>query len=101
MTRHHGFGGNVRGVLIEDWASEGPETTIRKIDLNSPCPVRVGEVFEVESTRCVRLGERYPPSGSGEDYEDGGLTQPRTVVLVRLRGSRTEVISGDLAREPS
>jgi hypothetical protein len=50
----------------------------------------------VHSTRIVRLGRYYPPSGGGEDYESGGITNVRSVVLVSCDFG--EVISGDLAR---
>jgi hypothetical protein len=51
---------------------------------------------KVLDTRVVRLGTYYPPSGGGDDYESGGLSGPRSVVLVS--SDIGEVISGDLAR---
>jgi hypothetical protein len=50
----------------------------------------------VQSTRIVRVGRYYPPFGGGEDYEDGGLAEARSVVLVRC--DLGEVLSGDLQR---
>ena len=53
-------------------------------------------VMRVAGTRIVHIGDYYPPRGSGEDYEDGGLNNRRAIVLVRT--GRGEVISGDLVR---
>lgn len=81
----------------------GPERGI----WTEPCRWLDGETMTVLSTRCVRLGTYYPgsggwshgPDGSEYDYESGGLSSPRTVVLVLLEEG-PEVISGDLVRTP-
>jgi len=77
----NGFGGRERGLLVR--------TSPYSVDY-SATPVRV------VSTRVVRLGTYYGPSGSGEDAESGGLGKPRSVVLVLA--DIGEVISGDLVR---
>lgn len=75
------LGGPERGLVVRD-----PAYLVDYADT----PV------EVHGTRVVRLGVYYPPSGGGEDYEDGGLEHPRSVVLVL--SDIGEVISGDLRR---
>lgn len=79
------FGGPDRGIHGETVRMEAPSVM-------------------VADTRCVRLGTYYPggggwshgPDGSEYDYEGGGLSTPRTVVLVRTEMG--EVISGDFQR---
>jgi hypothetical protein len=56
------------------------------------------ESLAVRGTRNVRLGTYYPPSGNGEDYEDGGLSSASVVVLISTDCG--EVISGDYERAP-
>ncbi len=81
----------------------GPERGV----WTGPCRWADGATMTVLSTRCVRLGTYYPgsggwshgPDGSEYEYEYGGLSSPRTVVLVRL-AEGPEVISGDLVRAP-
>jgi hypothetical protein len=77
MVERDGFGGPERGIVVQAayWLPE--ELTVR-------------------ATRIVRLGTYYPPRGYGEDYEDGGLDDVRSVVLVST--AYGEVISGDLRR---
>ena len=74
------LGGPERGIVVEpqDW---------------------LPDEIEVETTRVTRLGNYYPPSGGGEDYEDGGLTDVRCVVLVKAKGVHPLLISGDLRRK--
>lgn len=74
------FGGPDRGILVRDAPG---------LDLADSALV-------VYSTRVVRLGTYYPPSRGRDpdDYEDGGLAEPRSVILVRT--DYGEVISGDL-----
>ena len=92
LVRARGFGGPHRGVMVED--VPGPDD--RRI-LPVSTPHWDGRPLLVESTRRVRLGTRYPPSGSGEDYEGGGLSGLRIAVVVRVSGG-WEMLSGDLRR---
>lgn len=82
LTQARRFGGPDRGILVL------PDPAL-------PSPMRR---YTVSSTRCVRVGVRFPSSGSGEDYEDGGLHPVKTVVLLTLREARGEFISGDFRR---
>lgn len=63
---------------------------------------RTGERLCVVSKRMARVGTYYPPSGSGEWHEDGGLCPSRTVVLVTVKDEdddeRWEMMAGDLAQ---
>lgn len=65
MAQRDGLGGPDRGLLVE--------------------PVREDHralLFQVVDKRMTRIGRYYPPSGSHDDYEDGGLSGARTVVLL-------------------
>ena len=75
------LGGPDRGILMN--------TTPYALDYSATPVVVLG-------TRTVRLGRYFPPIGGGEDYEDGGLANVRSVVLVQ--SGIGEVISGDLVR---
>lgn len=87
-----GLGGPDRGIHVRE------DTGANALDVVYPgAAYGIGEVTYVESTRRVILGRYYPPSGGGEDYEEGGLAKPRTIVLVSLLGGG-EVLSGDLER---
>ena len=57
----------------------------------------VGQLYTVESRRNVRIGTYYAPSGSGEDYEEGGLTGAYTIVLLKL-DCGFEVLASDVER---
>lgn len=80
----HGMGGCDRGV---HWmrVSADPET-----------------IYTVIGKRMARVGTYYPPCGSGEDYEPGGLSPSRVVVLVQLTSGfeRFSVMAGDLETAP-
>ena len=88
LAAKDGLGGPERGIWVQPRIA--PEGEPEPLDL---APITV------KSTYCVRLGTYYPPGGSGEDYEDGGLSSPRTVVLV-VSTCGTTFISGDLRRIP-
>lgn len=79
LARREHLGGPERGIHMATWDQHPAE-------------------LSVESTRTVQLGTYYPPSGSGEDFDSGGLSDRRSVVLVRLGPVGVEVLSGDLER---
>lgn len=85
LAHRAGLGGPERGV----WVRPIPEAEVG----------RVGVV--IGAPQQVRVGRYYPPSGSGEDYEDGGLAGARTVTVWTVRldedGAR-QMLAGDLAR---
>lgn len=87
MVRSRNFGGPHRGILVQP----REPTQVELAGAEYP-----GEVAQVFSTRTVRVGRRFGPSGSGEDYENGGLAGDRPVILVRFFRSSPEWISGDL-----
>jgi hypothetical protein len=90
MVSARRFGGPDRGAVVE----EHPPSLVERGGATYP-----PEVAQVHSTRVVRLGKRYGPCGSGDDYEDGGLESPRSVVLVRLSYAWCpERFSGDVRR---
>jgi hypothetical protein len=83
------FGGPDRGILV--LPGEAPR--------DAAITQFLGEnAYTVSGTRCVQVGVRFPSSGSGEDYEDGGLHRRKTVVLLRLKEVCGEFISGDFQR---
>lgn len=91
--------GVVARALVQARRFGGPERGI-VADVRALCGAAV-----VRGTRCVQLGTYYPggggwshgPDGSEYDYDNGGLSHPRTVVLVRTY-EYGEVISGDFRR---
>lgn len=97
LLRAHGVKhDSLRYVLARGLAARaklgGPERGVHVL----PCPDP--GVMEVISTRRARLGTYYPPSGRGEDYEDGGLSGVRALVVVETYDG--EFVSGDLERAP-
>ncbi len=66
LARANGFGGYTRMLHFE----EEPELK--------------GRVCQVFAVRSVHTGERFAPSGSGEDYEPGGLENRKTHRLVEV-----------------
>lgn len=76
-----GLGGPERGV----WVSPLPNAFI-------------GRAFEITEFSSARIGLYYPPRGSGEDFENGGLSEARTVSVLHLShdNSMYRVLAGDV-----
>lgn len=66
LLQSKGYGGVERGVEVKMWDG-----------------AFVGQVIE---KRQAQVGTRYPGCGSGEDYESGGLSPRKTIVLVKVAG---------------
>lgn len=83
LAQGAGLGGPERGVWVRSLSDA------------------VGEVGTAERCWQVRVGSYFPPCGSGEDYEDGGLARARSVTVWAVRGDCGGVrhmLAGDLAR---
>lgn len=72
----------------------GPERGVHLRDIPPP-----DRVLIVHGKRNARIGTYYPPSGHGEDYDDGGLRNAYTIVI--LSTSHGEFLSTDLERVDS
>lgn len=58
----------------------------RALHLTEPKPEVIGMRFQVLGKKYVKTGRYFPPSGSEDEYDPGGLTDPLTHVILRLGG---------------
>ena len=81
LVRHQGFGGR--------------ERSLHTVEI----PELAGKTFLVCSKCNVKTGTYYPPGGSYEDYEPGGLSDAKTHVLLDVLAQTGQIHTNKLQIE--
>lgn len=79
FVARRGFGGNERKIIYH------PEPRRNSIGLMvDDFHPHLNHHYTVTRKRIAKTGTRFPSSGDGDDYEDGGLYDPKTHVILQL-----------------